>query len=99
MRERDAYKSGSVWSGIALCGRTDHHVFSDVNVNSHTCRDDILDAYVRLYTGAIVNGVAGPTELLRVGGRRMFRCSGEMGRRAVPFPTLPGVSGRRDGLR
>ncbi|GFX68679.1 hypothetical protein TNCV_1800921 [Trichonephila clavipes] len=45
-----------------------------------------------------VNGAAGPTELLRVGGRRMVRCSGEMGRRAVPFPTLPGVSGRRDGL-
>ncbi|GFX75375.1 putative RNA-directed DNA polymerase from transposon X-element [Trichonephila clavipes] len=41
----------------------------------------------------ILNGVTGPTELLRVGGRRMFRCSGEMGRRAVPFPTLPGVSG------
>ena len=55
IRERDAYGAGSVcvWGGISLGGRTDLHVFPRGNVNAHTHRDDILDAYVRPYVGAI----------------------------------------------
>ncbi|GFV94766.1 transposable element Tcb2 transposase [Trichonephila clavipes] len=53
--ERDAYGSGSicVWGGISLGELTDPHVFSRENVNAHTCRDDILDANVLPYAGAI----------------------------------------------
>ncbi|GFU07161.1 DDE_3 domain-containing protein [Trichonephila clavipes] len=43
----------SVWDSISLGGRTDLHVFSRGNVNSHTYRDDILDAYRLPYVGAI----------------------------------------------
>ncbi|GFU07179.1 DDE_3 domain-containing protein [Trichonephila clavipes] len=43
----------SVWDSISLGGRTDLHVFSRGNVNSHTYRDDILDAYGLPYVGAI----------------------------------------------
>lgn len=55
IRERDAYGAGSVcvWGGISLGGRTDLHVFPRGNVNAHTYRDDILDAYVHPYAGAI----------------------------------------------
>ena len=34
-------------------GRTDLHVFPRGTVNAHVYRDDILDAYVRPYAGAI----------------------------------------------
>ncbi|GFY29556.1 transposable element Tcb2 transposase [Trichonephila clavipes] len=55
IRERDAYGSGSacVWGCISLCGRTYLHVFFRGNVNACTYRNDILDAYVRLYVGVI----------------------------------------------
>ncbi|GBM43825.1 hypothetical protein AVEN_166223-1 [Araneus ventricosus] len=57
IRERDAYGGGSVcvWGGISLGGRTDLHVFPRGTVNAQTYRDDILDAYVRPYAGAIVD--------------------------------------------
>ncbi|GBM35827.1 Transposable element Tc3 transposase [Araneus ventricosus] len=53
--ERDAYGGGSVcvWGGISLGGRTDLHVFPSGTVNAQAYRDNILDAYVRPYAGAI----------------------------------------------
>ncbi|GBL94666.1 hypothetical protein AVEN_83981-1 [Araneus ventricosus] len=53
--ERDAYGAGGVcvWGGICLGGCTDLHVFPRGTVNAQTYRDDILDAYVRRYAGAI----------------------------------------------
>lgn len=55
IRERDAYGRGSVcvWGGISLGGRTHLHVFPRGTVNAQVYRDDILDAYVRPYAGAI----------------------------------------------
>ncbi|KFM64816.1 Transposable element Tcb2 transposase, partial [Stegodyphus mimosarum] len=55
IRERDAYGTGSVcvWGGISLGGGTDHQVFTRGTVNAQIYRDDILDAYVRPYAGAI----------------------------------------------
>ncbi|KFM62725.1 Transposable element Tcb1 transposase, partial [Stegodyphus mimosarum] len=55
IRERDAYGRGSVcvWGSISLDGRTDLHVFPRGTVNGQVYRDDILDAYVRPYAGAI----------------------------------------------
>jgi len=54
IRERDAYRSGSVcvWDGISLGGRTDLHDFSRGNVKAQIYRDDIVDAYVRPYAWA-----------------------------------------------
>ncbi|GBN13953.1 hypothetical protein AVEN_91369-1 [Araneus ventricosus] len=50
-----AYGAGSVfvWGGISLGGRTDLHVFPRGTVNAQAYRDDILDAYMHPYTGAI----------------------------------------------
>ncbi|GBM13061.1 hypothetical protein AVEN_101910-1 [Araneus ventricosus] len=42
-----------VWGSISLSGRTDLHVFPRGTVNVQAFRDDILDAYVRPYAGAI----------------------------------------------
>ncbi|KFM63614.1 Transposable element Tcb2 transposase, partial [Stegodyphus mimosarum] len=55
IRERDAYGRRIVcaWGGISLGGRTDLHVFPRGTVNAQVCRNDILDAYVRQYAGAI----------------------------------------------
>ncbi|GBM79644.1 hypothetical protein AVEN_184205-1 [Araneus ventricosus] len=55
IRERDAYGGGSVcvWGGILLGGRTEIRVFPRGTVNAQAYRYDILDAYVRPYTGAI----------------------------------------------
>ena len=55
IRERNAYRSGSVclWGGISLSGRKDLHVFSCGNENAQIYRDDILDAYVRPFAGAV----------------------------------------------
>ncbi|GBN17503.1 hypothetical protein AVEN_266057-1 [Araneus ventricosus] len=53
--ERDAYGAGSVcvWGGISLGGRTDLRVVPRGTMNAQAYRDDILDAYVRPYAGAI----------------------------------------------
>ncbi|GFT06367.1 transposable element Tcb2 transposase [Trichonephila clavipes] len=55
VREKDTYGSGRVCvlDSIYLGARTDLYVFSLGNVNSPTYRDDILDAYVHPYAGAI----------------------------------------------
>ena len=42
-----------VWGGISLDGRTDLHVFPRGTMDAEVYRDDILDAYVRPYAGAI----------------------------------------------
>ncbi|GBN38855.1 hypothetical protein AVEN_137853-1 [Araneus ventricosus] len=55
MRGRDAYGGDSVCvsGGISLSGRTDLLVFPRGTVNAQTYRNDVLDAYVRLYAGTI----------------------------------------------
>ena len=55
LHERDAYGRGSVciWVDISLRGRTNLYVFPRGVVNAQVYRDDIFDAYVRPYAGAI----------------------------------------------
>ncbi|GFW22441.1 DDE_3 domain-containing protein [Trichonephila clavipes] len=45
--------ASKVIGDIFLGGCTDLHVFSHGNLNTHTYRDDILDAYVRPCAGSI----------------------------------------------
>ncbi|KFM62332.1 Transposable element Tcb1 transposase, partial [Stegodyphus mimosarum] len=53
--ERYAYRRGSVcvWGSISLSGGTDLDVFPRGTMNDQVYRDDILDAYMRPYAGAI----------------------------------------------
>ena len=44
-----------VWARISLGGHTDMHVFHAGNLTGVRYRDEILDAYVRLYVAAIGN--------------------------------------------
>ena len=57
IRERDACGRGGVcaWDGISLDGRPDLHVFPRGTVNTEVYRDDIVDAYVGPYDGAVSN--------------------------------------------
>ncbi|KFM60109.1 Transposable element Tc1 transposase, partial [Stegodyphus mimosarum] len=52
--ERDRFGSGGVmvWGGIMIDGRTPLHVFSSGSVTGQIYRDEVLDAYVRLFRGA-----------------------------------------------
>ena len=45
-----------VWAAMSLGGHTDLHVFHGGNVTGVRYRDEILNAYVRLYAAAIGNG-------------------------------------------
>ncbi|GBM73988.1 hypothetical protein AVEN_121796-1 [Araneus ventricosus] len=42
-----------VWAGISLGGHTELHVFHAGTMTGVRYRDEILDPYVRPYTGAI----------------------------------------------
>ncbi|KFM62362.1 Transposable element Tcb1 transposase, partial [Stegodyphus mimosarum] len=55
IRKRDAYERGivCVWGGIYFGGSTDLNFFPKGTVNAQVYRDDILDAYVHPYAGAI----------------------------------------------
>ena len=55
IRERYACGRGSVcvWGGFSLGGCTNLHIFPRGIVNAEVYRDDVLDAYARLYAGAI----------------------------------------------
>ena len=57
IRERDTCGRGSfcVWGGISSGGSTNLHVFPRRTVNTEVYRDDIVDAYVGPYDGAVSN--------------------------------------------
>ncbi|GBL82680.1 Transcription factor Sox-6 [Araneus ventricosus] len=56
VREIDHYGGGGlmVWTGIMLDGQTTLHVFERGTVTGVRYRDEILEAYVRLFRGAVV---------------------------------------------
>ena len=53
--EHDRYGGGSimVWAGISRGGRTYLHIVMRGTMTGVRCRDEILDIYVRPYSGAI----------------------------------------------
>ncbi|GFV20105.1 uncharacterized protein TNCV_4194041 [Trichonephila clavipes] len=54
-----------VWAGITLDDRTHLHVFERGTVTAMRYRDEVLDPYVRLFTGAF-----GPDFILMDGNTR-----------------------------
>ncbi|GFT69107.1 DDE_3 domain-containing protein [Trichonephila clavipes] len=54
---KDSYRGGGIMvcTGISLGGHTDLHVFQGGTLTGMRYRNEILDPYVRPYTGAIAN--------------------------------------------